>query len=394
MAYFPPRIDQTGMHIPEYADIRDDLLMKYRGIFGNDVYLENDSQDYQFISIIALAMHDSLLACQQAYNARSPRTSSGVVLDGVVAINGINRKKESNTVVMLKLFGEPQTIIADGLAGDEKGNTFRLPNTVTLDNNGESIVKAICIQAGAIEALPNTIQKIVTPTKGWTAVTNPDQGLTGQALETDAQLRSRQMISTANPSRTILQGTIGAIAAVKGVKRYRVYENDTSITDVNGIPSHTISPIVEGGDDDEIAKVIYLHKGTGGGTFGNIAVIVPATITGEEPTTIQFWRPTYINVNVEITIKKLQGYTNITAEDIQKYIADFINSFEIGDDLPISWLWGTSLCKTTGQNMLPSFSVLDVQAAIDGGSMSKNDIVTKYNEVVQCLPENVKVVET
>lgn len=51
MAYFKPYIDGTGYHYPTYNDIRDDMMDRFRQIYGQDIYLGNDSQDYQMISI-------------------------------------------------------------------------------------------------------------------------------------------------------------------------------------------------------------------------------------------------------------------------------------------------------------------------------------------------------
>ena len=65
MAYFAPYINETGIHIPTYPDIRDDLVKMYKSIFGDDVYLENDSQDYQLISIFADKTHDALQQLQE-----------------------------------------------------------------------------------------------------------------------------------------------------------------------------------------------------------------------------------------------------------------------------------------------------------------------------------------
>ena len=59
MAYFPPYIDETGMHIPTYSDIRDDLISSMKEIFGNDIYIDEDSQDYQQISIFAKKIFDT-----------------------------------------------------------------------------------------------------------------------------------------------------------------------------------------------------------------------------------------------------------------------------------------------------------------------------------------------
>ena len=70
----------------------------------------------------------------------------------------------------------------------------------------------------------------------------------------------------------MLESTIAGIAGVLGVTRYRVYDNDTNMTDKNGIPGHSIAAIVEGGADKDIAEQIYLRKGPGGGTYGNAAI--------------------------------------------------------------------------------------------------------------------------
>ena len=51
MAYYSPYIDNTGIHVPTYEDIRDDLIASMKQIFGQDIYLADDSQDYQQICI-------------------------------------------------------------------------------------------------------------------------------------------------------------------------------------------------------------------------------------------------------------------------------------------------------------------------------------------------------
>ena len=54
MAYFAPYIDETGFHYHTYQDIVDDMVAGAKSIFGSDINLENDSADYQLISIFAL----------------------------------------------------------------------------------------------------------------------------------------------------------------------------------------------------------------------------------------------------------------------------------------------------------------------------------------------------
>lgn len=109
MAYFKPYIDGTGYHYPTYNDIRDDMMDRFRQIYGQDIYLGNDSQDYQMISIFALKIYDTFQAVELDYNNRSPKTAIGTALDALIKINGLTRKKASYSTVQVTLTGDAGT---------------------------------------------------------------------------------------------------------------------------------------------------------------------------------------------------------------------------------------------------------------------------------------------
>ncbi len=65
-------------HVPTYADIRDDLLAKFQEIYGNDLYLGNDSQDYQMISVRNQDLrHDTAAADRLQQPARRRLSAQG-----------------------------------------------------------------------------------------------------------------------------------------------------------------------------------------------------------------------------------------------------------------------------------------------------------------------------
>lgn len=206
MAYFAPYIDDAGLHIPTYQDIKDDLVTEAKKIFGEDIYLENDSMDYEYISAIALKMYDTLNSIVYVYNSRSPVTAIGSGLDTVVKINGLKRKAASYSTCVVTLTGIPQTVIKSGVVQDISGNNWNLSSNITIPEEGEIEVSAICTVLGSISALVGDINKIATPQLGWISVTNKVNAVLGQPVETDAQLRARQAVSTALPSQTLLEG--------------------------------------------------------------------------------------------------------------------------------------------------------------------------------------------
>ena len=91
MTYFKPYVDSTGLHIPTYNDILEDMIAAMKQIYGDDIYLDNSSPDYQLLSIFALKQSDTLQALAYAYNARSPETAIGASLDSVVKLNADNQ---------------------------------------------------------------------------------------------------------------------------------------------------------------------------------------------------------------------------------------------------------------------------------------------------------------
>lgn len=387
MAYFTPYIDTSGLHIPAYTEIRDSLVEDAKTIFGQDIYLEPDSQDYQYISAVALKINDAFLAAQMVYNSRSPSGSIGTTLDSIVKLNGIKRKSATYSTASVTLTGTAGTVITNGIVGDVSGNNWSLPVTVTIGAGGTVQTTATCQIAGAILASAGDINKIVTPTAGWTGVTNTIATV-GAPVESDGQLRSRQAISTARPSRTMLEGTTGGIAEVPGVTRYRLYENDTNVTDSHGLPAHSITAVVEGGANLDIATAIYQRKGIGCYTNGDISVGI--VDSSGRTTNIRFYRPAYVDIKVTVSVKALAGYTTQTTADIKENVMDYLNSLDIGESLTLSALWGAALSAMPNLRA-PAFSITSLTAGKGAGPQGTTDIPIGFNEVTRGSLANITV---
>ena len=377
MAYTAPYIDDAGLHIPTYADIRDDLVEQFKSIYGQDIYLENDSQDYQMISVFTLKTYDTMQLLQIVYNNHSPKTAVGTGLDSLVKLNGIRRKEASHSTCEVTLTGTAGTSIAASVVEDESGNQWTLPENIVLLDSAMQVT-ATCVPLGAIEAAAGTINKIVNPQKGWTAVTNNDAAIPGRPVETDEQLRYRQMLSVAIPSQNMLDSTIAGLASVVGVTRYKVYDNDTNETDTNGIPGHSIAAIVEGGTDAEIAKQIYLRKGPGGGTFGEIAT----TYINSDglQTIVRFSRPTYVPININVQLKPGKSYTSSVAATLKSNIDKYINSLDIGYNVTITGIL-TAVSAAVTNATLPNFSLSGITINKEGETPGVMDVAIAYNEV-------------
>lgn len=390
MAYFTPYIDNLGIHYPNYQDIIDYYVSKAKEIYGNDIYLEEDSQDYELLSIIARAAAGALAAAGDSYNSRDPDTAFDNVLDGLVTINGIERKPSTYSTVNLKLTGLPYTLIRGGVVQSASGDNWNLPQEVVLDAKGEALVTGIAQEVGSIVALTGEITKIVTPTYGWSTVNNPDPANVGQPVETTPELKARRKIAVATPSQTPLESLAAGINNLLGVTEFQVYENDTKVVDSRGFPPNSITVIVEGGTNEDIAHAISLRKNMG--VLSNGDITVPVTNEYGSTLDISFYRPEDVQVYVTVYITPLAGYTTEVADQIKSSLINYFESMYIGGNLYNSQLWEAAL--SVSPDIRPTFSIKPSKGITVGLSpeeQSNQDLTATFKQKFRTSAANITI---
>ena len=381
-------VSENGIQAPSYAEIFEYFQSKAREIFGQDVNLDADTQDGQLIAIFALALSDVNAQAIATYNQFNPNTAVGVGLDSAVKTNGISRHTATNSTVDLVLIGQAGTVITNGVATDDNENRWLLPDQVIIPVSGEITVTATAEEVGTIEASPNTITQIGTPTLGWQSVNNPTTATVGVAVETDVELRQRQSRSTELPSVSLWEGIIASLLNLEGVTRVSGVKNDEDATSDEGVPGHTIAMIVDGGDVDEIGKTIFLKKGEGVGTFGTTQTTYIDTYGF--PNVIKFSRPTIVNAYVTLTITPSSTYISTVADEIKRRIADYINSLAIGESVNIARVLSSAVKDcTTGVD--DRFDVTAIVMGEASGSQTAASIPIEWNEAATCDVENITV---
>lgn len=390
MAYFTPYIDSTGIHIPTYNDIIEYYVAQAKTIYGYDIYLEEDSADYQMISIIARAGAASLQAAVDSYNARDPDSTFDDVLDGLVVINGIERKPSSKSIVTLELTGLPYTLIRNGVVQSLSGDNWDLPIEVVLDGTGKATVTGYAQETGEIVALSNEITKIVTPTYGWSTVNNPNAANVGQPVESNADLKARRKIAVATPSVTPLESLAAGINNLLGVTDFQVYENDTKETDSRGFPGNSITVVVEGGADEDIAQVISTRKNMGVLSYGDVDVEVTNEYGSIQ--TIHFFRPEYVETYITVNITPLSGYTTEVADQIKSAIINYYQSLYIGDNLYNSQLWEAAL--SVSPDVRPYFAIDPTKGITIGtssGQQSAQNLTATFKQKFSITENNITI---
>ena len=172
------------------------------------------------------------------------------------------------------------------------------------------------------------------------------------------------------------------------MSKVRGYENDTGVADSNGLPAHSVTFVVEGGDETDIATEIYYKKTPGCYTNGTTAVNLTSP-TGNI-TVIRFYRPTYKTVYVKVFVKKLSGYNDNYATDIKNAIVDYIGGLDLAETVYRSILWSVAIGQM-GSITSPEYSVTDIQTSTDGSSYSQADVSMLFNESAFTEAANVVV---
>ncbi|KZQ64990.1 baseplate J/gp47 family protein [Klebsiella aerogenes] len=380
-------VTAEGISAPDYQTILSTVTGYFQQIYGSDAYIDPDSKDGQLIALVALAIHDANNTAIQVYNSFSPSTGIGVGLSSNVKINGIERREATNSTVDLLLTGTAGTSITNGSVKDANGVIWNLPPTVSIGIDGTIVATATCANSGAIAALAGTVNKINTPTRGWSSANNPLAATVGTAAEKDSELRIRQSQSVALPSLTPFEAVDGAIANIKGVSRHKLYENDQDVPDANGLPPHSIAAIVEGGDATEIANTIRGVKDQGTTPYGSTIISVPDKYGSPHP--VGFSRPVDVPIFVSITIEPLTGYTSQVGNEIKAAVAAYINSLAIGANVVISRVYSPANLGVVSGGNSRYYDITELLIGTSAATVAAANVVIAYDHSASCSIDNI-----
>ena len=364
-------IDSAGYHYADYPTFLAALTAQYQAIYGSDVYLEPDSQDGQFLAILAQGFYDTAALGASVYNSFSPSTAQGAGLARLVKINGLTKLVPSYSTVTVTIGGTAGTVITNGVAQDTLGQFWNLPASVTIPSGGSIDVTATSAAIGAVFADTATITTIYTPTYGWQTVTNAGAATPGAAVESDAALRIRQSNSTSLPAQTVVDATYAAIANVAGVTKVRADENFTNVTDAVDVPAHAVCFTAVGGTAQNICNAIVAQKTPGTNPVGNTGPTLCYDAAGM-PLNIYYSVAVTAEIQVQVWVTPGTGWTLDYVPLIQEAVAAYVNALPIGAEIIYGSLFVPALLL--GTPAAGTYAVTDIQIGINSGGVSHTAI--------------------
>jgi uncharacterized phage protein gp47/JayE len=204
------------------------------------------------------------------------------------------------------------TVVATFSPRPEEIRSFNTTEEISLKlANGdkwEVDVPVICSEAGRWgNVLAGTVTVMPRPVPGVEYVINKGDITDGVEAEGDTELRERAKHALEFAGKATVSSLETAIRAVEGVRSLLVEDMPE---EVSGI----VNVIVDGGDKDEIVRVIEETRAAG--------------------IKVEFSRPriVYINVSMTVTLPK-EISPSVAVADVEKLVRSYISSLGIEDDV-------------------------------------------------------------
>lgn len=374
-----------GFKIKRLEDILEEIRQRFRDEFGDQIDLSDASPLGQIIAIFA--ERESLVweLGQDVYNSQYPLTAEGKQLDNVVSITGTTRRgPQFSRVVTGVARGTNGTVIPAGtiisVVGDPTARFVTQENAIINIVDGATFksdyIELIAEEAGPVLANAGTLTVIETPVGGMDSFTNELDAEIGDDTETDAELKARRDQELQIAGAATIEAILSEINTRPLVEAVIVFQNNTSITDGDGRPPHSLDIVIKGDDEDDLAEAIFLVVGGGIETIGDI--VKQVTDSQGFLQTVKFSRPTDVNIWIEWDITKDPNEYPVDGDaQVEAATLAFGETQTVGEDVVV---YGSNslICAI---NDIPGIIRAELRIGKTAGPVADDNIIIAPREI-------------
>lgn len=339
-----------GLQIANFVDIREQLIKRYKSVYGSDIDLSTGSADGVFVNDLALIINNILLSMNTLYSNLDVRTASGVYLDALCALANVTRKPATYSSTYLKVTntGSATTGKLDNLIFvDKSGIEWTANGTVEIPAGETKSILVVCNESGPVQAPAGWINK--TLELSYLTVVQENDADVGSTEESDADLRNRRNQSSGAQGITVLESLSGALLNVVGINDVKIYNNNSAqdIVSADGttVDAHSIYVILRKDpaviiDDSTIGTIIHgkltpgIHSCDSAATIAKkyqyIAEVYGITISESEQNV--YWKEAVaIAPKITINITPYSYYSETETSDIGDALIGYFNSLPLSN---------------------------------------------------------------
>lgn len=227
----------------------------------------------------------------------------------------------------------------------------------------------------------NSITVIQSPILGWLGVNNPYAAVSGSNTLTDDEYRLYYKAVKQKNGVSLIDTLYAQLKLLDGVTFTKITENKSGVQ-VGALPPHSFAPVVLGGDDTDIAQVIFNNTPLGINTFGSITKSVQ-DINGN-PNDVSFSRPNFVPIQIQISLETTNAFPDNGVSLIQQAIVDYFNKLTVGDTVYYSKLF-IPINTVDGQ------SVNSLKLSRIGQPLTSDNVTMSYNELPTISASDIQI---
>ncbi|EDY5988846.1 hypothetical protein GQ746_002283 [Salmonella enterica] len=333
------RITDSGLNVPDEADILSGRLSDFSGALGGAMSTSLSSPQGQLASSESAIIADKNDQLLYIVNQVNPDFSSGRFQDAIGKIYFLERRGATGTTVTATCTGLVGTLIPAGsMAQDEAGYKYVSLSDATIGASGQVDVVFLNLSTGPVGCPAGTLNKIYKAIPGWSGVTNASTGVPGSDEETRADFENRRRNSVARNARNILEAIRGEIlSTVENVVDVYVTHNPKKTEQKAGVSQYPLTPGsfyvgVYGGSPADIAAAIWRKAPPGidmnGDTTFTVADKEYDPPYPEYVITWQTLKP--VSLHVSVTLKKSDYLPSDITQQVQQSVLSAFNGTDGG----------------------------------------------------------------
>lgn len=385
-------INQNGFKADSFIEILTRLSTELKNIYGQDINLDQDTQDGQMLGINTTVISDLQELGLYIYNSMDADFAEGINLDRLLKLLARTRLPATKSTVDINLtLGRDATIPITYTVSDSNGQNWQITSEQTL-TVGTHLVTFESVDYGMITAEANTITQQVTIMTEIDSLTNPADAISGRDEESDQELRERRNKILEVNAYSTLGSIVGKILTLDNVVDCIVYENKTRVYDSEkDLNSHSLWIIVKGGEIDQIAETIVKEKTAGTGLKGTIQETYIESFTRQDGTireiyhTVNFDRPTEKDIYLKFNVKRRVSTQSIDMDNIKNTLANKV--FQIAENVTVTELYATIYSAST------NFIATDLQVSRDNITFVNNLLIAGHDEEFKIIQANIEITE-
>ena len=372
---------------------KDDILAEYQSLFKTifgDINTDASTPQGQIITSLTQIDLATISYLENLANAFFFGGSGDFLDKWAWNLYRVVRKNGTPASVIITITGEPSTDIPADFTISDGSENYIIEAPTRIGENGEILAKFNNVNINDFVAKANTITQIVTNVDGVERVNNDSNAIPAILRETDAELFNRCLYFGSTATNASFRSILAYIDQVKGVNRLAGAENvlNTAQT-INGVEltPHSICIVVDGGENEAIAKAIQQSKATGCDMVGTTEQIL---YIDKQKYIYRFYRPTQVALQAQVTVSEANtAYIRSDFEKITKdALANFINHLDIAKTITQPLL-SNALIKIVGSD----FNIDDLQFSKKGESLAYSPINLKLNEVAIISLDDIEVIK-